>query len=75
MVDIAKEVKRKKTILIFGLSSFLGSNLADFFKKDYRIVGTYNKNTVKIPGILTIPCDVLVKEEVLLQSVLQDPSV
>lgn len=66
MVDIAKEVKRKKTILIFGISSFIGSNLAEFLKKDYRIVGTYNKNPVKIPGILTLSCDVLVKEEVQL---------
>jgi dTDP-4-dehydrorhamnose reductase len=58
--------KREKTILIFGISSFVGSNLADFFKKDYRVVGTYNKNPVFIPGVLTLPCDVLNKEEVQL---------
>lgn len=58
--------KREKTILIFGLSSFVGSNLAEFFKKDYRVVGSYNKNPVFIPGVLALPCDVLNKEEVQL---------
>lgn len=58
--------KRKKTILIFGISSFLGSNLAEFLKKDFRIIGTFNKTPVHIPGVLTIPCDVLQKDEVQL---------
>lgn len=58
--------KREKTILIFGLSSFVGSNLAEFFKEDFRVVGTYNKNPVFIPGVLALPCDVLNKEEVQL---------
>ncbi len=66
MNDIKLTPKRKKTILIFGISSFLGSNLAEFFSKDYRVVGTYNKNPVFIPGALIIPCDVLIKEEVQL---------
>jgi len=42
-------VKRNKTILIFGISSFVGSNLAFFLKEDFRIVGTYKKNYVKKP--------------------------
>ena len=56
----------KKTVLIFGISSFVGSNLAEFLKKDYRIVGTYHKTSVKIDGVLTLPCDVLAKDEVQL---------
>ncbi|MDC1173769.1 sugar nucleotide-binding protein [Bacteriovoracaceae bacterium] len=56
----------RKTLVIFGVSSFVGSSLAEFFKKDYKVIGTYNKNPVSIPGVLTIPCDVLVKEEVQL---------
>lgn len=56
----------RKTIVIFGVSSFVGSSLAEFFKKDYKVIGTFNKNPVSIPGVLTIPCDVLVKEEVQL---------
>lgn len=59
-------MKRKKTILIFGISSFVGSNLASFLKDDYRIVGTYNKNRVQIPGVMSMPCDVLNKDEVQL---------
>jgi dTDP-4-dehydrorhamnose reductase len=54
----------RKTILIFGLSSFIGSNLAEFLKKDYKVVGTYNRNPVVIPGVLAIPCDVLQKDQV-----------
>ncbi len=55
---------KKKTILIFGVSSFVGSNLANFFKNEFRVVGTYYKNRTSIPGILTLRCDILVKEEV-----------
>lgn len=57
---------KRKTICIFGISSFLGSNLADFLKKDFKVVGTYYKNPIKIDGVLTVPCDVLTKEEVQL---------
>jgi dTDP-4-dehydrorhamnose reductase len=60
------EGDKRKTILIFGITSFVGSNLAEFFKKHYKVVGTYNKCQVNIPGVLTVPCDVLVKEEVQL---------
>ena len=65
--DSSKEEKEKiKTVVIFGVSSFLGSNLAEFFKKDYKVIGTYYKNSVRINGVLTLPCDVLAKEEVQL---------
>ena len=55
-------MEKKKTILIFGISSFLGSSLAEFLKDDYRIVGTYYNTPVDIPGLLTIRCDVHQKE-------------
>jgi dTDP-4-dehydrorhamnose reductase len=55
--------RTKKTILIFGISSFVGSNLAEFLKRDYKVVGTYHKNPVSIPGVLTLPCDVLSKDK------------
>ena len=54
----------KKTILIFGVSSFIGSNLLEMLKDEYRIIGTYHKTPVTIPGITCIPCDVLKKEYV-----------
>lgn len=44
----------------------LGSSMAEFLKKDYKVVGTYYKNKVNIPGILTLPCDVLDKDQVQL---------
>lgn len=66
-LDEAKiETDTLKTIVIFGVSSFIGSNLAEFFKKDYKVIGTYAKNSVRIDGVLTISCDVLAKEEVQL---------
>jgi dTDP-4-dehydrorhamnose reductase len=58
----------KKTILIFGASSFVGSNLIEVLRQDFRIVGTYHKNKLEIPGILTLPCDVLNRNSV--QSIL-----
>ena len=59
--DGAKDLE---TICIFGISSMVGSNLAEFLKKDFKIVGTYYRHKVSIPGILCIPCDILVKGEV-----------
>ncbi len=59
-------IPQKKTILIFGVSSLLGSSLTEFLKKDYRVVGTYYKTRVFIPGVLTLPCDVLDKDQVQL---------
>jgi dTDP-4-dehydrorhamnose reductase len=52
----------KKTILIFGVSSFVGSNLAKLLSDEYRIIGTYYKNPVTIPGITCVPCDILKKD-------------
>lgn len=54
----------KKTVLIFGISSFVGSNLAMLLKDEYRIIGTYFKTPVKIPGVTCIPSDVLKKDNV-----------
>lgn len=57
-------MKKKKTIMIFGLSSFVGSNLAEILKDDYRIVGTYFETPMHIPGILSLKCDVHQKDMV-----------
>lgn len=53
-----------KTVLIFGVSSFVGSNMADFFKKTHRVVGTYYQNPVNIKGVLSLECNVLNKDEI-----------
>lgn len=53
---------KRKTILIFGISSFLGSNLAESLKKKYRVIGTYFNTPVEMPGILSIKCDVHEKD-------------
>lgn len=58
--------EKRKTILIIGINSFVGSNLAEFFRKTCRVVGTYHKRNYSLPGILTLPCDVLSKDEVQL---------
>lgn len=63
---INEPVKQKendvKTLLIFGISSFVGSNLAEFFKDEYRVIGTYHKTVVDIPGVISLRCDVSNKE-------------
>lgn len=57
-------MEQKKTILIFGLSSFIGSNLAENLKNDFRVVGTYFETPMHIRGILSVKCDVHSKEAV-----------
>ena len=52
----------RKTILIFGASSFVGSNLIEQLKDEYRIIGTYYKTPLSVPGITCIPCDVHKKD-------------
>lgn len=52
----------KKTVLIIGISSFVGSNLAQILKDDYRVVGTYSKTPVEIPGVTCYPCDIFKKD-------------
>lgn len=59
-----KPLEKKGTLLIIGVSSFIGSNLAEHFKDDYKVIGTYHNTAVEIDGVLCVPCDVLVKQEV-----------
>lgn len=54
----------RKTILIFGASSFLGSNLLESLKKHYRVIGTYKDTPIDYPGILFYKCDGLKKDRV-----------
>lgn len=49
---------RKKTIFIFGISSFVGSSLAEELQDEYRIIGTYYETPVSLPGVLTLKCDI-----------------
>lgn len=66
MFDLNSTMDKRKTILIMGINSFVGSNLCEFFRKDYRVVGTYHRRYQPIPGVLALPCDVLNKDEVQL---------
>lgn len=42
-----------KKILLFGASSFVGSNLAVYLRKHYRVYGTYSTTHPRIDGV---PC-------------------
>ena len=55
----------KKTVLIVGISSFVGSNLAEMLKDEFRVIGTFHKTPVNLPGITCLPCDVLKKDYVM----------
>lgn len=63
-----KEKKYQKTIVILGVSSFVGSNIAEAFAGEFRVIGTYNNNPIRIPGVLTLKCDIL--DKVRLQQIL-----
>ncbi len=54
----------KKTVLIYGVSSFVGSNLAEQLRDKYRVVGTYNETKVQISNVISLQCDVYSKEQV-----------
>lgn len=54
----------KKTVLIVGITSFVGSNLAEVLSSTYRVVGTYFTKREALPNrYLMLPCNVLNKEE------------
>lgn len=65
----------RKTVFIFGISSFVGSNLAGFLKRDYRVIGSYYGHPVEIEGVLTFPLDVLGEEAVRLVLLLFAPDI
>ena len=54
----------QQTMVIFGISSFIGSNLGEYFKDKLRVIGTYNKTPHKSEGILSVPCDIMQKEDI-----------
>ncbi len=54
----------RKTVLIIGASSFVGSNLLESLKEEYRVIGTYYQTPFEIAGVMALPCDVLRKEAV-----------
>ena len=65
----------KKTILIFGISGFIGSNLANILKYENRVIGTYFGNQTKIDGVLTFRCDLLNKNDVKLLMLTFSPNI
>lgn len=56
----------KKTILIFGISSSVGSSLAEYLKRYFKVAGTTHATPVKIQGVPVMTCDVLKRDEVQL---------
>jgi dTDP-4-dehydrorhamnose reductase len=48
----------KKTVLIFGVSSFVGANIAESLCSDYRVVGTYFNTILINKNFFTIKCDI-----------------
>ncbi len=54
----------RKTVMIFGASSFVGSNLLEALRADFRVIATYHENPVSVPGVLAVKCDVHKKDSV-----------
>ncbi len=65
----------KKTIFIFGISSFVGSNLAEFLKKHFRVVGSYCDTPVEIDGVLTFKLDIKNRDAIQLALYTFNPDV
>ena len=47
LVDLNNSASQK-VVLIFGISSFVGSNLAEVLKKDFKVVDRYRKKASPI---------------------------
>ena len=54
----------KKTILVIGASSFVGSNIIENLNDDYHVIGTYCNNPVQYKNVTTIKCDVMDKNQI-----------
>ena len=67
--------EKKKTILIIGVSSFVGSNLAEHLKDDYHVIGSYHENPIEIEGVLTFSLDILRKDLIKLSIKLFNPEI
>ena len=71
-VDVTRD---QKTVVIFGASSFVGSNIAEFLKRDHRVIGTYYEHPIEIEGVLMLPLDILKEEAVRLMLLLFEPDI
>lgn len=55
----------KKTILIIGITSFVGSNFAQVLSEKFRVVGTYHTSPAALPSQYPmLACNVLKKDEI-----------
>jgi dTDP-4-dehydrorhamnose reductase len=54
----------RKTVLIFGASSFVGSNLITELSTKYRLIGTYKETPLALPGVTMVKCDALKRDRV-----------
>jgi dTDP-4-dehydrorhamnose reductase len=54
----------KKTILVIGASSFVGSNIVENLKNDFHVIGTYCNNPVQFKNVTTLKCDVMDKNQI-----------
>ena len=58
---------RKKKLIIFGASGFIGKNISLKFKKkfkNYQIIGTYLNNKPSIKGVKFVKCDLTKPKQV-----------
>lgn len=67
----------RKTVLIFGASSFVGSNLVESLKEDFRVITTFHQSPITFPGVLSVGCDVHNKDRVtrLIQALRPDVTI
>ena len=47
-----------KKLLVTGISSFLGKELAFFPQQEWKITGLYNHNEFEFPNVECLKCDI-----------------
>lgn len=50
-------MSKARSVLIFGGSGFVGTNLCLRFRQNYKVFATFGRNMVKIPGVTFFPAN------------------
>lgn len=55
---------RRKSVVIVGVSGFVGIHLAQRLRDEYKVSGTYHSHPIQIPGVSTFPMNALDRDGV-----------
>jgi len=61
---IAKGMRKRKSILIVGGNGFVGTHLCLGLRDRYKVFCTYHKTHIHMPGVTSLPMDILNRDRV-----------